>query len=96
VRVWVSEPLRRRAGSTWDLAMAPDATRSLLFNADGTNNEVRIVDRQTGKVLGTFGHNGRNAGEFHWVHQIAIDSKWNIYTGEVDTGKRIQKFKVVH
>jgi hypothetical protein len=26
------------------------------------------------------------------VHDIAIDSKGNLYTGEVDTGKRIQKF----
>jgi hypothetical protein len=35
---------------------------------------------------------GRNAGQFHWIHQIAIDSKGNLYTGEVDTAKRIQKF----
>ena len=31
---------------------------------------------------------GRNAGEFHWVHNLAVDSKGNIYTTEVDTGKR--------
>jgi hypothetical protein len=89
---WFYERNTLRAGSTWDLAMAPDATRSLLFNADGTNSEIRILDRRTGEVLGAFGHNGRNAGQFHWVHQIAIDSKWNIYAGEVDSGKRIQKF----
>ncbi len=94
VSEWVYEAQTRRAGSTWDLAMAPDATRSLLFTADGTNNEVRILDRTSGTVLGAFGRNGRNAGEFHWVHQIAIDSKWNLYTGEVDTGKRIQKFRL--
>ena len=35
---------------------------------------------------------GRMAGQFHWVHVMAIDSKGNLYTGEVDTGKRIQKF----
>ncbi len=92
---WFYDRETRRAGSTWDIAMAPDQTRSLLFNADGTNNQVRIIDRKTGEVLGAFGHNGRNAGDFHWVHQIAIDSQWNIYTGEVDTGKRIQKFKRV-
>jgi hypothetical protein len=27
------------------------------------------------------------------VHGIAADSKGNIYTGEVDSGKRVQKFK---
>ena len=35
---------------------------------------------------------GRNAGQFHWVHQVVMDSEGNLYTGEVDTGKRIQKF----
>jgi hypothetical protein len=92
VAEWFYEKTTLRAGSTWDLAMSPDPTRTLLFSADGTNNEVRILDRKTGQVLGVFGRNGRNAGEFHWVHQIAIDSAWNIFTGEVDTGKRIQKF----
>lgn len=32
------------------------------------------------------------AGDFHWLHQVSLDSKGNIYTGEVDTGKRVQKF----
>ena len=36
---------------------------------------------------------GRNAGEFHYLHQVSVDSKGNIYTGEVDTAKRVQKFK---
>ena len=35
---------------------------------------------------------GRNAGQFHWVHNLATDSEGNIYTAEVDTGKRAQKF----
>jgi hypothetical protein len=29
----------------------------------------------------------RNAGNFHWVHQIAVGSK-----GDIGTGNRIQKF----
>ena len=33
------------------------------------------------------------SGDFHWVHAIAVDSKGNVYTGEVDNGKRVQKFK---
>ena len=58
----------------------------------GANNEVRIVERETGKILGAFGRNGRQAGEFHWVHNLAVDSNGNIFTTEVDTGKRAQKF----
>jgi hypothetical protein len=32
------------------------------------------------------------AGDFHWLHQVSVDTKGNIYTAEVDTGKRLQKF----
>jgi hypothetical protein len=42
------------------------------------------------------GHSGRNAGQFHWVHQIVSDSQGNLYTGEVDSGKRVQKFVLLH
>ncbi len=45
------------------------------------------------EILGTFGNGGRSAGQFHWVHNLATDSKGNIYTAEVDTGKRAQKFR---
>ena len=38
---------------------------------------------------------GRGPGEFENLHNIAIDSKGNIYTTEVDTGKRAQKFRHV-
>jgi hypothetical protein len=49
------------------------------------NNEVRTLRRETGEIVGAFGRNGRNAGEFHWVHNLAVDSKGNIFTTEVDT-----------
>ena len=49
-------------------------------------------DRRTDQMLGSFGRNGRSAGQFHWVHNLALDSHGNIYTAEVDTGKRAQKF----
>lgn len=78
-------------GSVWDLDFW-DRDQIYLVNADGANNEVRTLVRETGEVVGAFGRNGRNAGDFHWVHNLAVDSKGNIYTTEVDTGKRAQKF----
>ncbi len=60
--------------------------------ADGTNNVIWTVRRSDGVVAGTTGHSGRNAGQFHWVHQMASDSEGNLYTGEVDNAKRVQKF----
>ena len=38
------------------------------------------------------GRYGNYAGQFQWVHSIAVDSKGNIYTGEVGNGRRAQKF----
>jgi DNA-binding beta-propeller fold protein YncE len=92
VREFIIENKTLANGSVWDLEFFPDTNQSFLLNADGANNEVRIVDRDTGKVMGAFGRNGRSAGEFHWVHNLAVDSKGNIFTTEVDTGKRAQKF----
>jgi hypothetical protein len=82
------------SGSVWDLELWPDAAQTFLMNADGSNNEVRTLVRESGETVGRFGRNGRNAGDFHWVHNLAIDSKGNIFTTEVDTGKRAQKFVV--
>jgi len=63
--------------------------------ADGTNNEVHILMRETGERVGSFGGPGCNAGRFHWIHNIAMDTGGNVYTTEVDTGKRVQKFQRV-
>jgi hypothetical protein len=80
------------SGSTWDVDVSPDRAQKHLFVPDGTNMYVWTLRRKTGDILDRFGRNGRNAGQFHWVHNLAVDSKGNIYTAEVDTGKRVQKF----
>src|SRR5438477_492748 len=79
-------------GSMWDIAPSLDRNRTFLHVTDGENNHVYQMRRLTGEIAGQFGHNGRNAGQFHWIHVLDIDSKGTIYTGEVDTGKRIQRF----
>ncbi|MBR1220520.1 hypothetical protein JQ557_21140 [Bradyrhizobium sp. U87765 SZCCT0131] len=86
------EKATRANGSVWDLEIWNDADQSFLINADGANNEVRTLKRDSGEIVGRFGRNGRMAGDFHWVHNLAIDSHGNIFTTEVDTGKRAQKF----
>ena len=82
-------------GTTYKLAISRDPGQKYLYVADGTNNRVWILDRQSGKTLGSFGGNGRYAGQLHWINAIGIDSKGNIYTGEVEQAKRIQKFEPV-
>jgi DNA-binding beta-propeller fold protein YncE len=79
-------------GSVWDIVLSRDAGQRWLFLADGRNNQVLTLDRASGQPQATLGRPGRYAGEFHWVHDLAIDSVGNLYAGEVDTGKRAQKF----
>jgi len=81
------------SGSTWDVDTSSDKDKTCIYNPDGTNQVVWTLLRSNLKVLGSFGNNGRNAGQFHWVHNLATDSNGNIYTAEVDTGKRAQKFE---
>ncbi len=173
VKEFAYEKNTRASGSVWDLDFWIDGRQTFLFNADGTNNEVRTLVRDTGDVVGYSGasrlrlfiHAARipaicrrpsddravrlqprgrdradrgpagadprarpavqirgrgatgrdhrlgadrpcrlalddrarrpHAGEFHWVHNLAIDSKGNLYTTEVDTGKRAQKFRYI-
>jgi hypothetical protein len=96
VKEWFYEKNTLGNGAVWDLAIWPDPKQTYLLSADGENNEVRILKREDGSVVGRFGGGGRNAGQFHWVHTMAIDKLGNIYTGEVDNAKRIQKFKLVN
>jgi hypothetical protein len=50
------------------------------LSADGENNEIRILKRDDGTAVGQFGRSGRNAGQFHWVHAMAVDAMGNVYT----------------
>ncbi len=82
----------RGSGSVWDIAFSRDAQQKYIYLADGENDRVHIIDRQSMEVLTTFGEGGRQPGEFYGVHSIATDSKGNIYTTETYRGQRVQKF----
>ena len=74
------------------LAFSPDRAQQFLYVADLGNNVIDILDRQTLKILGTVGRPGSAPGEFGTLHEIATDSKGNIYTAEINRSKRVQKF----
>lgn len=77
-------------GTTFDLDFTPD--QKYLYVADGTNQKVWIVQRESLEVVGSFGQLGHSAGQFRNVHCVAVDSKGNVYTAEVSENKRVQKF----
>jgi hypothetical protein len=79
-------------GTVCDLAFSRDPVQQYLFVADVSNNVIWTVRRSDGTVLGSMGRQGRNAGQFQGIHSIVSDSAGNLYTGEVGTGNRVQKF----
>ena len=80
------------SGSVFDIAFSPDAQQKYIYLADGENQQVHILDRQSLEVLTSFGDGGRQPGQFYGVHSIATDAKGNIYTTETYRGQRVQKF----
>jgi DNA-binding beta-propeller fold protein YncE len=80
------------SGSAWDIAFSKDPQQRFIYLADGTNEVVRVVLRDTLQEITNFGDGGRQPGQFFGVHSIATDSKGNIYTTETYEGKRLQKF----
>jgi DNA-binding beta-propeller fold protein YncE len=80
------------SGSVWDIAFSKDAQQKYIYLADGENDRVHILDRDSLELLTTFGEGGRQPGEFYGVHSIATDSKGNIFTTETYRGQRVQKF----
>ena len=82
-------------GTMYKMAISKDPEQNYLYVADTGNSSVWIVNRRSGETLGSFGGNGRYAGQLHWINAIATDSVGNIYTGEVEHAKRIQKFEPV-
>jgi DNA-binding beta-propeller fold protein YncE len=79
-------------GSTGGVAFSPDKGQRLLFISDLTNNKIWFLNREDGKIVGQMGSMGDSGGQWYGLHMIAVDSRGNIYTGEVFAGERVQRF----
>jgi DNA-binding beta-propeller fold protein YncE len=80
------------SGSVWDIAFSTDASQTYLIVPDGTNQQIWVLRRDTLAVVSAFGRAGHWAGQFYGAHNIAADSKGNLYITETYEGKRVQKF----
>jgi hypothetical protein len=82
-------------GTTYKMVISKDQQQKYLFVADGHNDVIWMVDRQSGKTLGYLGGHGRLAGQLFFPNAVGIDTFGNVFTGEVRNSKRIQKFAPV-
>jgi hypothetical protein len=87
--------LKESGGAAVAIDLSRDSKQRFLYLLNQNNEQVEVLDRESGKVLTSFGHAGHFAGEFDQAHGIAVDSQGNVYVAE-NRGRRIQKFKLVH
>jgi DNA-binding beta-propeller fold protein YncE len=81
-------------GSAVAIELSRDSNQRLMYVVNQNNSQIEIIDRQTGRILSSFGGGvGHFPGQFDQPHGIAVDSSGNVYVAE-NRGKRIQKFKI--
>ena len=79
-------------GTAFSIAFSEDPAQQLMYVADAGNGRIHLFDRQSLQEVGKFGRIGRYAGQFVFLHNVAVDSHGNVYTAEVGGGRRVQKF----
>lgn len=82
-------------GTAVSVSFSRDQEQKFMFVSNEDGEQVEILDRASGRILSSFGRVGHQVGEFTHLHHTAIDSKGNIYVGEVGVGERVQKFRIV-
>jgi DNA-binding beta-propeller fold protein YncE len=77
-------------------AFSADAGQRFLYVGNRSQAKVMVFDRQTLRLLGSFGQPGSAPGEFGTLHHMGSDSKGNLYVTEVTpltpANRRVQKF----
>ena len=86
--------MKQSGGSAVAVDFSPDPAQRLMFVINQNNSQIEIIERATGKNLGSFGRPGSFPGQFNQVHGIAVDSKGNVYLDE-NRGRRVHKFRPV-
>jgi DNA-binding beta-propeller fold protein YncE len=81
-----------RSGSVWDMTFSRDPQQTYIYMANGVNEKIHILRRDTLQVLTSFGDGGRQPGQFFGVHNLDTDSQGNLYATETYTGARVQRF----
>jgi DNA-binding beta-propeller fold protein YncE len=86
------DPDTYRSGSVWDMTFSRDPQQTYIYAANGVDEKINVLLRSSLEVLTSFGDGGRGPGQFFGVHNLATDSKGNLYATETYTGARVQRF----
>ncbi len=91
--VFVARNTLQQEGTVYNFAFSPDKEQRFLYVMDGSNKAIRVMNRQTLEIVENIGgHAGHNAREFFHPHSFAVDSKGNLFIGEVNDGMRYYRY----
>jgi len=79
-------------GSVGSVDFSSDPAQKHIFVSDLVNGAVWQLDRQSGEIIGRISTKGTAPGQLAAPHVAAMDSKGNVYVGEIGQGRRVQKF----
>jgi sugar lactone lactonase YvrE len=82
-------------GTVWWIAFSRDPQQKFMYVMNGRNEQLHVLDHARGEILSSFGRPGHWLGNFTHGHAVAVDSQGNLYIAETDTGRRMQKFRLV-
>ncbi len=75
----------------WDIGISRRGNDGFAFIADHALERMHKIQLKDGKILATWGKQGRGPGEFDWVHGVVVDSRGAVYAADT-YGQRLQKF----
>jgi len=89
---FVDRGVRAPSNTVIGVSVSTDERQQFLYVA-GADDHLRILNRDTLQIIGSFGRMGYYPGQMMRLHMSAVDSKGNIYTATAGSdGRRIQKF----
>jgi DNA-binding beta-propeller fold protein YncE len=91
VREVFIEPKTPR-GTIHQLAFSTDPGQRFVYAADPRDMRIWVLRRRDLQVLSWFGYGGHQAGGFVSPACVAVDRDNNLYVGEGQEGKRVQRF----
>jgi hypothetical protein len=85
------------------LALSADPEQRFMYVAENETDHLVVVERKSLEVLYQFGKKSAipgsrtsftatSPGEFQGIHYLAVDSRGNLYTSDVDSGNRVQRW----
>lgn len=89
---WCEAPHCGNGQTVASTAFSQDPEQRFLYVASRSPARVWVLDRKTLELLDSFGRPGVAPGEFYVLHHMNVDTRGNLYTTEVQDGKRAQKF----